>query len=134
VEKYNISREHLAVFQDFADDYKNSIDEWMVKMEQMSKRKGIPLQELAPHLLRQIATRAGMPEEEIGKITRRPLPPITSSSRREKPLPLGKIAGTTILNSTPEDPKITISNSEWATRGWTYQEGVLSNRRLNFTE
>jgi Heterokaryon incompatibility protein (HET) len=27
MEKYNISREHLTVFQDFADDYKNSIDE-----------------------------------------------------------------------------------------------------------
>jgi hypothetical protein len=106
----------------------------MVKMEQMSKREGIPLQELALHILRQIATRAGMPEEEIEKITRRPPPPITSSSRREKPLPPGKIAGTTILNSTLEDPKITISNSEWATRGWTYQEGVLSNRRLIFTE
>jgi hypothetical protein len=82
VEKYNLSHEHLAVFQDFADDYKNSIDEWMVKMEQMSKREGIPLQELALHILRQIATRAGMPEEEIEKITRRPPPPITSSSRR----------------------------------------------------
>jgi hypothetical protein len=32
------------------------------------------------------------------------------------------------------DPALTIKNSKWATRGWTYQEGLLSNRRLFFTK
>lgn len=30
-------------------------------------------------------------------------------------------------------PKWTIKNSKWATRGWTYQEGLLLTRRLFFT-
>ncbi|PQE26371.1 Heterokaryon incompatibility protein [Rutstroemia sp. NJR-2017a BBW] len=43
------------------------------------------------------------------------------------------IPGSTLLVSTLPDPRTTIRSSEWATRGWTYQEGVLSNRRLVFT-
>lgn len=39
-----------------------------------------------------------------------------------------------ILVATLEDPRISVRHSEWATRGWTYQEGVLSNRRLVFLE
>jgi hypothetical protein len=37
METYGISREHLRVFQDFADDFRNSIDEWVVKMKQMAQ-------------------------------------------------------------------------------------------------
>ncbi|KAK8109691.1 HET-domain-containing protein [Apiospora kogelbergensis] len=33
----------------------------------------------------------------------------------------------------PEDPFCLVSDSVWATRGWTYQEGFLSRRRLFFT-
>jgi hypothetical protein len=32
------------------------------------------------------------------------------------------------------DDLVTIGNSKWNTRGWTYQEAVLSRRRLFFTE
>ena len=103
-------------------------------MKWMAQNKGIPLQELAPHILREIATRAGVPAHAIGSITRRPPPPITRSSKIEKPLPPGEISGKTILVSTLEDPRIAVRNSEWATRGWTYQEGVLSTRRLVFLE
>lgn len=33
----------------------------------------------------------------------------------------------------PLDPNISITASKWATRGWTYQEGYLSRRRIFFT-
>jgi hypothetical protein len=39
-----------------------------------------------------------------------------------------------MLVSTPQDPRLEIQASEWFTRGWTYQEGILSNRRLVFTD
>ena len=137
MEKYNISEEHLRVFKNFAEDYRRSIDEWMIEMEHLAQRKGIPLQDLAPHMLREIATSAGMPEnmiEAIASLTiEPPAPPITSSSKVERGLDSGLLRGQTILVSTLEDPRTTIKQSEWATRGWTYQEGVLSNRRLVFT-
>src|SRR4051794_41136329 len=95
---------------------------------------GIPLQELVPYTLGPTVSRAGAPADAVGDISSIPPRPITSSSKIEKPLPSGQIAGRTILISTLENSRITISNSEWATRGWTYREGVLSNRRLVFTE
>jgi len=35
---------------------------------------------------------------------------------------------------TMPDPHISISQSKWSTRGWTYQEGLFSTRRLFFTD
>ncbi|KAH8800154.1 heterokaryon incompatibility protein-domain-containing protein [Xylogone sp. PMI_703] len=35
---------------------------------------------------------------------------------------------------TMPDPHICISQSKWSTRGWTYQEGLLSTRRLFFND
>jgi hypothetical protein len=35
---------------------------------------------------------------------------------------------------TPPHPKTSIQQSYWATRAWTYQEGICSARRLVFTE
>ncbi|KAE9381913.1 HET-domain-containing protein [Stipitochalara longipes BDJ] len=134
MEIFGISSEHLTVFQDLADDMGSTIEEWMPKMMDQSEREGIPIQELAPHILRTIGTGIGMPEDVIRNLKRRPAPPVTPSSKIEKPLPPDQKPGTTILVSTMEDSRVAIRNSEWATRGWTYQEGVLSNRRLVFTE
>ena len=39
-----------------------------------------------------------------------------------------------LLLSTIHEPAIAIYNSLWNTRGWTYQEGLLSQRRLVFTD
>ncbi len=38
------------------------------------------------------------------------------------------------LISAMSDPRALIQKSVWSTRGWTYQEGVLSSRRLVFTD
>lgn len=134
MEVYGISREHLDFFQDFADDFGNSIEELMPKMKQLAQKKEIPLQDLVPSMLRDIATSAGLPEQAITSVARRPPSPVTRSSKIEKSLPPAKTSGTTTLISTMEDPRIAIRQSEWATRGWTYQEGVLSHRRLVFIE
>lgn len=36
--------------------------------------------------------------------------------------------------STMRDPQLSIKQSVWSTRGWTYQEGLFSTRRLFFTD
>jgi Heterokaryon incompatibility protein (HET) len=36
--------------------------------------------------------------------------------------------------STMLDPQLSITQSVWSTRGWTYQEGLFSTRRLFFTD
>jgi len=38
------------------------------------------------------------------------------------------------LISSMHVPRCTIKSSKWSTRAWTYQEGILSTRRLVFTE
>ncbi|KAH7130515.1 heterokaryon incompatibility protein-domain-containing protein [Dendryphion nanum] len=39
-----------------------------------------------------------------------------------------------LLSVIPPDPSREIRSSKWSTRGWTYQEGLLSRRRLFLTE
>jgi hypothetical protein len=39
-----------------------------------------------------------------------------------------------LLASTLPHPSRSVSDSKWATRGWTYQEAILSKRRIMFTD
>lgn len=42
--------------------------------------------------------------------------------------------GEVIVEWAPKDPQSIIKSSHWSTRGWTFQEALLSRRRLVFTE
>ena len=44
-----------------------------------------------------------------------------------------ELDGATVLWN-PNDPHLAISRSRWSTRGWTFQEALLSRRRLVFTD
>jgi hypothetical protein len=46
---------------------------------------------------------------------------------------LAQLDGATIMRD-PMDPQIAIEKSHWSTRGWTFQEALLSRRRLVFTD
>ena len=59
------------------------------------------------------------------------LPGVASRSRR--PQPFAKVQAATLV-STLGHPHCSISTSKWASRGWTYQEAVLSRRKLVFTD
>ncbi|KAL2751821.1 hypothetical protein ACRALDRAFT_2030492 [Sodiomyces alcalophilus JCM 7366] len=133
--KYGIPADHLDFYEDSADHFGIPFDEFMGKQQELARRIGITLPELVPYLQRQAAERAGVPIPD-----NEPLPPVTrgsdsvvSPSRPKKPLPPGKMPGKITLVSTMQDPRVTIRNSEWAARGWTYQEGVLSRRCLVVT-
>jgi hypothetical protein len=59
------------------------------------------------------------------------LPGVGTTSRF--PQLVAKLDGASVLY-TPKHPQEAIRQSRWSTRGWTYQEAVLSHRRLIFTE
>jgi hypothetical protein len=46
---------------------------------------------------------------------------------------IANLDGASVLYA-PKDPQEAIKQSHWSTRGWTFQEAVLSRRRLVFTE
>lgn len=52
--------------------------------------------------------------------------------RARTPQNIVKLGGVRII-STMKDPHLAIRSSRWASRGWTFQEAVLSRRRLVFT-
>ncbi|KAK4675252.1 hypothetical protein QC764_512570 [Podospora pseudoanserina] len=60
------------------------------------------------------------------------LPGIRDTPRR--PQPHYTLDSGNVLISTLRDPRRDILESSHWTRGWTYQEGILSNRRIVFTE
>ncbi|PVH81145.1 HET-domain-containing protein, partial [Cadophora sp. DSE1049] len=58
------------------------------------------------------------------------LPGVNKTKRSSQPsLRIGDIT----LASTLPSPRSSLQGSTWASRGWTYQEGLLSKRRLIFT-
>jgi hypothetical protein len=59
------------------------------------------------------------------------LPGINGTQRRYQPR---LKHGNHLLLSTLSHPRFLVEHSKWATRGWTFQEGVLSKRRLFFTD
>jgi hypothetical protein len=60
------------------------------------------------------------------------LPGIRSTPRKQQPK--YKLDSGSLLLSTLPDPRHDIFQSVYWTRGWTYQEGVLSKRRIVFTD
>jgi hypothetical protein len=60
------------------------------------------------------------------------LPGVGSTPRR--PQPKFYLDSGSLLLSMLRDPRHDILESHYWTRGWTYQEGVLSNRRIVFTD
>ncbi|RTE83933.1 hypothetical protein BHE90_001520 [Fusarium euwallaceae] len=52
---------------------------------------------------------------------------------RARQQPCARVQGHSLV-AVPREPADYIQNSVWWTRGWTFQEGVLSRRRLIFTE
>jgi ankyrin repeat protein len=60
------------------------------------------------------------------------LPGVSLRTRRVTQ-PVVKVQGH-ILTTVPPEPSLEVKSSKWATRGWTYQEGLLSRRRLFFTQ
>jgi hypothetical protein len=67
-----------------------------------------------------------------GEDPTRGLPGVGSTTRT--PLPALKVGSQFLTVFSPEDEVTDIQQSKWNTRGWTYQEGLLSRRKLVFTE
>ncbi|PTB41732.1 uncharacterized protein TrAFT101_009654 [Trichoderma asperellum] len=61
------------------------------------------------------------------------LPGVGSTSRPTQPKYKFTTSNVTLVSSL-QDPRLLVERSTWYTRGWTYQEGLLSRRRLVFTE
>ena len=135
-EKYDIPSNHLAWYRQMAeDDGHDRIEDYLDTQKELARRIGIPLRGLVPHFKREIARKQGW-DLDPSDLDRMPIPerPLVDSSKPKRPLPPSKKEGRLTLVTTMQDPRTTIRNSQWATRGWTYQEGVLSNRRLVFTK
>jgi hypothetical protein len=59
------------------------------------------------------------------------LPGVNQKNRQRQPV--AKIGNRTLISSLPRS-RWSIHHSTWASRGWTFQEGFLSKRRLIFTD
>lgn len=58
---------------------------------------------------------------------------IPGVSSRRIPQPRVRIGGLE-LRSSPNNPRLHLRDSIWNRRGWTYQEALLSRRRITFTD
>ncbi|KAF2140434.1 uncharacterized protein K452DRAFT_204313, partial [Aplosporella prunicola CBS 121167] len=58
--------------------------------------------------------------------------PGVNNRTRIKPPPV--TIGSRTLHATFPSPKLLVEGSKWYSRGWTFQEGLLSCRRLVFTD
>jgi antitoxin component of RelBE/YafQ-DinJ toxin-antitoxin module len=130
--RYGISADDLDLHERMAEDFGVPFDEYMEKQQEVARRIGIPFSELVPWLMRKMAREAGIPDDQPLP-SKPPRETITDPRRPQKPLPPGKVRGKTVLVSTMQDPRVAVGASTWVTRGWTYQEGVLSRRCLVFT-
>ncbi|ROT37768.1 HET-domain-containing protein [Sodiomyces alkalinus F11] len=131
--KYGIPAEHVDFYEDSAEHFGLPFDEFMETQKELARRIGITLPELVPYLQRDLARKAGIPDSEPLRMPTAADDTVVSHNRPKKPLPPGKTPGKITLVSTMQDPRVTIRKSRWATRGWTYQEGVLSRRCLVVT-
>lgn len=134
--EYEITSNHLAWHRKMAEDYGyDQVEDYLDKLKELARRNGIPLKEIVPYMKRELAVTEGF---ELDPLELNTMPiqqrPRTSSSKPRRPLPPGKTRGRLTLVSSLQEPRVAIKDSNWATRGWTYQEGVLSNRRLVFTD
>ncbi|KAH7019581.1 heterokaryon incompatibility protein-domain-containing protein [Ilyonectria destructans] len=59
------------------------------------------------------------------------LPGVSSRPRKQQPM---AFSGRYQITWSTADPREAIRSSTWSTRGWTFQEAVLSRRRLAFTD
>lgn len=53
--------------------------------------------------------------------------------RTKRRFPIVRLPNRTLFATLP-DPKLLVDTSAWSTRGWTFQEGILSRRLLVFTD
>jgi hypothetical protein len=132
--KYGIPQDHLDFHESTAEFYNTPFDEYMEKQQELARRIGITLPELVPYLQDKLQRKLGyllLMTSHFRLLTQHQH--VTNPRKPVRPLPPGLIPGKTVLVSTMQEPRVTIRKSRWATRGWTYQEGVLSNRCLVFT-
>ena len=141
MEEYDISQDHLEVFRELADSFghSNSFKVYMDKTKELARRMDIPLKEMIPYLIGKAkgGTSQGIDDGETSSPASNPNTlkrPITSASRPPKALPPDRNLGKMTLVSLMREPRVAIRDSQWSTRGWTYQEAILSRRRLVFTE
>jgi len=59
------------------------------------------------------------------------LPGVENTLRKQQPCL--KVNGLTIVSASP-CPRFQLQKSKWSSRAWTFQEGILSKRRLIFTD
>lgn len=124
--EYGIHRGHLDFFEDCAEYAEMPVAQFMEAQQSFARELGIPLSEVIPYMM--AAQRAGTKSSNNGASSQNTniftIPPFKNPkkflihpNKPIKPLPAGKTAGQTILVSTMQDPRISIRESKWGTRG-----------------